>query len=772
MQTFTGRIPLSQHLARRLYPVAVLIGILISLGFPASYFILESAASRQLATTYAGELSEQFHDLILEAPDLWKYQAQKYIQVLSHYLVRKDVTRIQILDEIGQPISGYEYTTPTTTTWWNRHAPQEPAPILFNNRRIGTVRVSVSRGPLLRNTLMFLLLSTVVGTGLALFICRFPVKVATGLERELQALVTAVQRSNEELSALLEANKVIGSSLDLEQILTAIVHQAAAISGAPFVRLLLLDENAGVLRCRVGTGLPPDLEREIAIPVGESFSGQVVAIGQPLAVADCRGDPRLRYPEHTTRHALISYLGLPVQLERRSFGILVFNTAEPRIYRDEEISYLSAFAQQAAIAIENARLYSQVQGHAVELEAKVRDRTAELEEALRVKAEFLAKMSHELRTPLNHVLGFAELLKQGTGGPLTPKQAHYIDRIHMGGRHLLELVDDILELSLAETAPRRLRLETIPFAPLVDEVQEVYQVQAAQKHLTLDARLEPELVLVADRRKMIRILSNLLRNAVKFTPEGGTVRVTARQVQSLQTTGAEVQGSKGESAPRPPGPSAPQQFIEIVVQDTGIGIPPGDMERIFHGFEQVDGSPTRAFGGAGIGLPLVRALVELHGGHVWAESGGPGTGARFVVRLPLLRVPPPKRILIVEDDARILDTICIFLRDAGYSVEGVTSGAGAFAALRANAPDLLILDLGLPDLDGMEVLRQVREAEGTRALPVLVLTGQGQDQVERATALGANELLTKPVSLSVLTGILRDLLEAPDRNPRPLKPVE
>ena len=159
------------------------------------------------------------------------------------------------------------------------------------------------------------------------------------------------------LAALLEATKVVASSLNLEQSLQAIVQQATIISGTNVVRLLLLDEEEKILRCRVGVGIPPGAERDIIIPLGVSFSGQVAATGKPLAIADCREDPRLRFSEHITKYSLISYLGLPVKLGDRVLGVLVFNTQAPRTYSDEEIAYLSAFADQAAIAIENARLY-------------------------------------------------------------------------------------------------------------------------------------------------------------------------------------------------------------------------------------------------------------------------------------------------------------------------------------------------------------------------------------------------------------------------------
>jgi HAMP domain-containing protein len=197
--------------------------------------------------------------------------------------------------------------------------------------------------------------------------------------------LAAVNRRRGELVALLEAGRAIASSLDLEQSLQAIIQQATIISGSSVVRLLLLDADGKVLRCRAGVGLPMEEERELVIPVGESFSGQVVATGKPLAVADTRDDQRLRYPLHTTRYGLISYLGLPVKLGDRVIGVLVFNTDAPRLYGEEEIAFLSAFADQAAIAIENARLFQEQQTGRRQLEA-IRAVTTEITRELDLDA--------------------------------------------------------------------------------------------------------------------------------------------------------------------------------------------------------------------------------------------------------------------------------------------------------------------------------------------------------------------------------------------------
>jgi len=735
-------------------------------------------------------------------------------------------------------------------------------------------------------------------------------EVATVFQDTLGALT---HRKND-LAVLLQATQSLAASIDLEQSLQAIAQQASAISDARAVRLFLLEGEPPVLRWRMGVGVPPEDEQHIVIPVGESFSGEVAATGKPLAVPDCRGDRRLRYSHYVMKYGLISYLGLPIKSEGRVVGVLVFNTEAPRSYSEAEISFLSAFADQAAIAIENARLfaateraarearslyevahslatsldvvdvlqliavkttellgtphaqvvlwdegtqtlrlgaaygteaervkaqefrlgegvngivaqtraplivndyqasphgvpgftelvavigvpllyrdrflgvltshatqpgsaftqehlalltsfadqaavsienarlYQEIRQDAATLAARVKGRTAELEEALRVKAQFLATMSHELRTPLNFILGFAQLLQQGTGGALTPKQAQYVDHIQKGGKWLLELVSNILDLSLVETGKRGLDLEPVLLQPIVEEVLNLLRVQAVQKRLTVSTALDPGLpFVVADRGKLTQILANLIGNAVKFTPDDGRITVTARRV---------TEDRRPELEPVP-GPLSPVGWLEISVTDTGIGIKPEDLERIFRGFEQVDSSDTRKYGGAGLGLALVRTLVELHGGRVWAESEGPGRGARFVVRLPLLEAPRPKRILVVEDEAVVLEVLCDVLVRAGFAVEQAHDGSEALERLVAAQPDLLVLDIGLPDMDGWEVLKRLRGEERTRNLPVLVLTGLTHVRADQALALGADEFLGKPVSAQVLVETAARLL--------------
>jgi PAS domain S-box-containing protein len=1241
MRNPEGEIEIGRRLAKRLYPLTLAVGFLISGGLPATYYVLQSAALRQAATISAENISHRFQVLVVDAPSLWKYQTYKYNQILGDFLHTVDVTSLRILDEAGRVITAYEHRTAKAEAWWNRYPPAGSAPITFNNRVVGTVQVGVSRGAVLGMTLALLLLSTGVGIGLAVLLYVFPVKVVRGLEKERTRLRAAAQASEQrfrdlvqgldaivweadlpaataqadaatfqfsfvsqraeailgypveqwmsepdfwanhihpddreravalcreaisegrdhqfdyralaadgrvvrirdvvavvkaegedrrlrgvmvdvterkraeerlaertrQLEAVRAVTEEITRELDLSTVLALITRRAAELFGDTSAVLYLWDERDQVLipeawhgfgewvrdvRPRMGEGvagvvaqrregmivgdyrafpaayplalertgiraviseplfyhdrlvgvinvnsesvgraftehdrevlalfaaqaaiaienarlheaarrevsertraqetlhalyraslqvqeplemkdrltrlleaardvldldrfnvLLPDAEgrrlqavaslgteealETIWVPIGpeggglaqaylthrtivwdgrasvpedlrlqppydqiEAFRSRVFAIvplvvqgrtmgilgvdrkhsrrpldpvtvellhlfagqaaiaienarlfqqeqegrrqleavravtaeiireldltsllrlvsrraaeltgavssavylwdegAQALAPQAWHGfgewmrEVRLRLGEGITGTAAQQRAGLIVNDYRTSpyaSGIFLERTgitatvAEPLLFGDrligvitinnegtgrsftgEDRETLALFAAQAAIAIENSRLYQEIRQHATTLEARVRERTTELQTALNVKTEFLGRMSHELRTPLNFVIGFSELLRRETAGPLTPKQATYVDRIYTGGQQLLGLVTNVLDIAETETSTGRLHLAPVPLAPLAQEILGAVAVRVAQKRLAVTSRLDPGLpAVVADRGRLTQILANLVENAVKFTPDGGTVRLTSRLVDRVDAPSGESSGLLPRS-PEPP-ISREGRVAELAVEDTGVGIPPEMLERIFEPFHQVDGSVTRTFGGAGLGLALVRKLVEMHGGRIWAESAGPGQGSRFVVQLPLLPAPRARRILLVEDEAPLREGLATVLEMAGYAVEQAGTGAQAQAALTGKLPDLLILDIGLPDMDGREILRRVRRTEETRALPVLVLIGLEHAPADQALALGADEFLSRPVSARVLTETVARLL--------------
>ncbi len=378
------------------------------------------------------------------------------------------------------------------------------------------------------------------------------------------------------------------------------------------------------------------------------------------------------------------------------------------------------------------------------LEAMVEDRTRQLQEALRGaeeasrhKSEFLRNMSHELRTPLNAVIGFAELLAAQHMGPLNAKQARYVDHIHQSGKHLLQIINDILDLTKVEAGKLEIQPEAFRVHDALLGALEEIRPQAEAKRVALHLQEGGDLsTLVADPLRIRQILNNLLDNAVKFTPSGGSVTLSARMT-----------GSPGEE-------------VEIAVADTGIGIKAEDFGRLFHEFTQLDSSMAKRHQGTGLGLALTKRLVELHGGWIQAESPGEGQGSTFTVTLPQRPLRTRESILIVEGDETLCARIAGALQNAGFAVEAAGEVEAALAHVSEAPPALVILDL--VERPG-EILRRFRERGPARHLPIIALTSGEAAQVDEALTLGADEFLVKPFSLSVLTDAVERLLRGGGR---------
>jgi signal transduction histidine kinase len=331
------------------------------------------------------------------------------------------------------------------------------------------------------------------------------------------------------------------------------------------------------------------------------------------------------------REGIRSTLILPLLVGGNAVGSLILDSRTLGAYTQDHVTLLSGFTEPLASAVRNAQLHAQVVRYAKDLEGLVEARTRELQvanghlaEASRHKSAFLANMSHELRTPLNAILGFSELLRDQTGGPLTAKQARFVDHIHASGQHLLVLISDLLDLSKVEAG--KLILHPEPFnlsealAAAVQEIQPMADTK--QLTLTLDADSAPA-TLTADPIRFKQILYNLLSNAVKFTPDGGRITVTASHVRCAQCReqGAVECAVDAESV------------VKLAVTDTGIGIAAEDIAKLFRRFTQLETATTKPFQGCGLGLALTKQLVELHRGTITVASAGPGQGSTFTVCL-------------------------------------------------------------------------------------------------------------------------------------------
>ncbi|MEO7651529.1 MAG: response regulator [Bryobacteraceae bacterium] len=367
-------------------------------------------------------------------------------------------------------------------------------------------------------------------------------------------------------------------------------------------------------------------------------------------------------------------------------------------------------------------------------------RNREVERANQLKSEFLASMSHELRTPLNAIIGFSDLLREESGGELNEKQKRYTGHIGQGARHLLALINDILDLSKIEAGQVELRMETLSVADRIEEVLTAIRPLTKDKRLDLRADVVPGFEIVADRTHLKQILYNLLNNAVKFTPQGGEITIDAHKVGDV---------------------------CRISVADTGIGINPEDMETIFESFRQVAATTKGIREGTGLGLAITKRLVEAHRGRIWVESQF-GKGSRFFVELPLQPAPPgaeaggaavadagPRKaplVLIVEDEEPARELLAHYLDSEGYAVAWVASGADAIAQAVRLSPDAITLDLLLPDGNGLKTLHQLKKDPATGHIPIIIVSVL--DERGMGLALGAAEYLTKPVERETLLAAL------------------
>ncbi|MEC5162181.1 MULTISPECIES: hybrid sensor histidine kinase/response regulator [unclassified Janthinobacterium] len=412
-------------------------------------------------------------------------------------------------------------------------------------------------------------------------------------------------------------------------------------------------------------------------------------------------------------------------------------------------------------------------------ERALHEKNVELEHASRMKSEFLATMSHELRTPLNAIIGFSEALKDGLIGALSDSQHEYIGDIFTSGQHLLSLINDILDLSKVEAGMMALELDPVePLGLLSSSLSIVKEKAAAQRiSLTLDVAGDLGEPLL-DIRKTKQIVYNLLSNAVKFGAEGSNVTLSARRVARQQVGVL-------------PGPwpvhgfaladSEFNEFLEICVGDSGIGISSRDMGKLFQAFSQIDSSLARKFEGTGLGLAMVKQLAELHGGTA-AVASAEGEGARFAVWLPLRRqaraaaaaaapraaaaaagAAGGRTALVVEDDERAAELVRLLLEAEGFTVLIAASAEAALLLAPQHTLSLITLDLMLPGIDGWEFLRRLREAGALARVPVVIISGSVDKHL--ALAGGAAAVLQKPISRAQLKSSLSSLglLPTPDQ---------
>jgi signal transduction histidine kinase len=435
---------------------------------------------------------------------------------------------------------------------------------------------------------------------------------------------------------VLEVSSVLGSQQSLADILTAITREIARCFQADQSSIMLTDSQANVIKTQASYATDDHPAKDAVLPLGKSIAGWVAAKGSPLLLhGDVKGED---YPGTPRKQQSIkSSMCVPLRIQDKVIGVLNVNRIEvEKRFSDKDLQLLGIFANNAAGAIYNAKLMQQIRNFNARLEEKVRQRTLELERANLAKSEFLAGMSHELRTPLNSINGFSQVLLKKHNGDLTPKQEEYTRYILESGQHLLSLINDILDIAKVEAGHFELETKVVSLHNVIASSLEMLKPQADQKSLALNfqwPRDLPKLTLKADERRLRQVMLNLMTNAVKFTPDEGTVSITVQQgdaIESLKNGLKGIPETMQQWATEAAGP-----YVAVSVSDTGIGLSLEDQKKIFEEFYQVNSGLRDKAPGTGLGLNLTQRLVEMHGGILWVYSEGSNRGSQFNFVLPI-----------------------------------------------------------------------------------------------------------------------------------------
>jgi signal transduction histidine kinase/DNA-binding response OmpR family regulator/HAMP domain-containing protein len=556
-------------------------------------------------------------------------------------------------------------------------------------------------------------------------------------EDELGQLAQALAAwRNESAHRLDLANAVAAEKVRQVRMLEQFNEAATAISGVLEPQALgrILVDRVGVLLGGAGAILvasgqdgrqevvaagAPDGAADDLPAVGSDLVAECLRLGAPIVVDDYAASPFAtpRGLELGVRGAVAA----PLTTGDRWTGVLAAFVRDEARPGARDLQVLALLAAQATPALEAARLHSEL----LRAHEELTRTNEELGLASRHKSDFLASMSHELRTPLNAILGFSELLldRGETVDPL--KRVNFLRHIHNNGKHLLSLINDILDLAKVEAGQTELHIATLDLAGVVAGVLSTIEPLAAKSGIELASHCTGPLLLAADEHKVRQMLLNLVSNAIKFTPAGGRVAVEAMREEGR---------------------------VVLSVSDTGIGIAPDDQEHIFEEFWQVAGVAGVAAGrGTGLGLALTRRLAELHGGRVWVRSE-PDRGSCFFLELPtgmtsdqLVEATQPRDgllVLVIEDDPGAAALLVDTLRRDGYRTEVLADGRDAVGLAAHLQPFAITLDILLPGADGWEVLRALKSSERTRRIPLIVVSVA--DERPRALALGADDYILKP----------------------------
>jgi signal transduction histidine kinase/CheY-like chemotaxis protein len=541
-------------------------------------------------------------------------------------------------------------------------------------------------------------------------------------------LLNELRESLQQQTATADVLKVISrSTFDLQSVLRTLVESAARLCEADSATITR--QKDGLFYRAEAYGFSPEFiefVRDVpVVPERGSVTARALLEGKVIHVADVLADPDYTFAEAQKLGDFRTILGVPMLRQGVPIGVLALTRSEVRPFTDKQIELVSTFADQAAIAIENVRLFDEIQ-----------EKSRQLEQASRHKSQFLASMSHELRTPLNAIIGLTEMMVTNAPRFGTEKAAEPLRRVHRAGTHLLGLINQVLDLSKIEAGKLELNPESINLVRLIDEVVGTARQLAEQNKNRLVVEVQDKLgMLTADPMRLRQILLNLLSNACKFTKQGD-IALRVRKV-------ADGRG-----------------WIEFAVADTGIGMTAEQQAKLFEEFTQADSTTAQRYGGTGLGLAITRKLARMMGGDVTVESES-GKGSVFTVRLPAggttsssedLRRHGSHCVLVIDDDATARELIAEHLKAEGFSVTAAAGGLEGLKLAKDLRPIAITLDVMMPDLDGWSVLAALRQDPELAEIPVIMVTIL--DEQRRAASLGAAGYLTKPIDRERLRGLM------------------
>lgn len=536
-------------------------------------------------------------------------------------------------------------------------------------------------------------------------------------------LLDETARRAGQLATAAEIAREASGTLEVETLLNKAVNLVRDRFGYYHASIFLTEGLDATVRASTGEAGRQLVESKhtLKAEIGGSIIGNVTFTGEPLVVNDVKADPTHR--PHPLLPDTRAEIGIPLKIGHRIIGALDVQAVEVNAFNDDDIAVLQTLVDQIAVAVDNARSFEVAQA-AVE----------EMREVDRLKSEFLANMSHELRTPLNSIIGFSRVILKGIDGPINDLQEQDLESIHNSGQHLLDLINNILDLSKIEAGKMELSIEEVPLKDIINSTVSTARGLVQENAIRLLDETPDDLpVVLADRTRLRQILLNLLQNATKFI-EGGHIKVFYDTVTDEET------GSK---------------MAQLKVEDTGIGISQEDQSKLFQRFSQVDSSLTRKVGGSGLGLSITQHLVEMQGGKIWLESEE-GKGSTFFFTIPIVGEIPEtestkdeiiteerKIVVSIDDDEKVINLYRRYLGTHGFQVVAITDPTIALDQVKKIKPHAITVDIMMPNKDGWQVIGDIKADPETKDIPVVICSIV--EDKDKGFSLGASDYLVKPI---------------------------